>query len=494
MHKFILCLFLLLFSFNCKGRSEMVRKPAVAGSFYPMDSSKLSSTIDNYLKQADVEIKEEIIGAISPHAGYVYSGQTAAFVYKALKNKEKKLVILLGPSHHYYVKGFSVYDEGKWETPLGTVSIDEDFASKLKSHSELINNDKIAHTEEHSLEVQLPFLQKTFKDFKIVPIVFNTDQPSLLEILANALSKELLNRKDWVIVVSSDLYHGYNYNEAKAATDKVDEYIKNFDYIGLLEYDRAMREAGVCAACGCSAIAVLLKVMNNLGATEVKLLEKTTSGDVTGEKSGYVVGYGAWIFTIGKTKKETTQKSEARFDFTLTSKDKEKLLTIARETITQYVKNNKIPTFQVESEVLQKKCGAFVTLKEHGDLRGCIGLIVAEKPLYLAVRDMAIAAATEDPRFSPLEPSEIDKIEIEISVLTPMQKVNNIDEIEVGRDGLMIKRGWMSGLLLPQVPVEQGWDKKTFLEHTCYKAGLPSDAWKSSDLWKFQAIVFGEKD
>jgi AmmeMemoRadiSam system protein B/AmmeMemoRadiSam system protein A len=470
----------------------MVRKPVVAGAFYPADSSELSSTIEWYLKQANVEVKEEILGVVSPHAGYPYSGQTAAFVYSALKDEKKELVILLGPSHRYYVKGFSICDKGKWETPLGAVSIDEDFASKLKSHSELIINEPQAHSEEHSLEVQLPFLQKTLKDFKIVPIVFNIEEPSTLGILVDALTAELKNRKNWVIVASSDLYHGGNYNTARNVTDKVDEYIKKLDYEGLLEYDGKMRNSGACAACGCSAIAVLLRVMKNLGVTEAELLESTTSGDVTGEKSGYVVGYGAWVFVKNEAKGTESEKDESAFGFNLTSKDKQKLLSIARETVSQYVKNKKVPEFTVESEVLKKKCGAFVTLKKHGDLRGCIGLIVAEKPLYLVVRDMAIAAATQDPRFPALASSEINDIEIEISVLTPMQKVNSADEIEVGRDGLMIRRGYMSGLLLPQVPVEQGWDKKTFLEHTCYKAGLPADAWKSSELWKFQAIVFGE--
>jgi len=473
----------------------MVRKPVVAGSFYPVDSSNLSSTIDQYLSHVDVKVEGEMLGVISPHAGYVYSGQTAAFAYKALKDKNKKLVILLGPSHRYYVKSFSIYDEGKWETPLGTVSIDEVFAKKLKSHSELIVNEPEAHSQEHSLEVQLPFLQKVIEDFKIVPIVFNTDQPSTLSVLANVLSDELKNRKDWVIVASSDLYHGEDYNKAKAVTDKVDKYIQRLDYEGLLEYDKKMRESGACAACGCSAIAVLLQVMKNFGIAKGKLLERTTSGDVTGETSGYVVGYGAWVFLEDKKGKAKSKKSESGIDFSLTPEDKEKLLAIARETVNEYVGNGKTPEFTVESEVLREKCGAFVTLKKkNGALRGCIGLIIAEKPLYLAIRDMAIAAATQDPRFPPVVSSEIDDIEIEISVLTPMQKVTNADEIKVGRDGLMIRRGFMSGLLLPQVPVEQGWDKKTFLEHTCYKAGLPSDAWKSSELWKFQAIVFSEEE
>ena len=473
----------------------MVRKPVVAGSFYPADSSELSSTIDQYLKHAEIEVEGEIFGVISPHAGYIYSGQTAAFAYEALRNQNKKLVILLGPSHRYYLSSFAIYDAGKWETPLGKVDIDESFASKLKSRSKLIVGEPEAHSQEHSLEVQLPFLQKVLGDFKIVPIIFNTDQISLLSEFANALSEELKDRRDWVIVASTDLYHGHNYSDAKAVTDKVNKYILGFDYAGLLEYDRDLRESGVCAACGCSGTSVLLQVMKNIGMSNVKLLNRTTSGDVTGDKNGYVVGYGAWVFSENKGKKTKNEKSNSEFDFKLTEEDKEKLLTIARETVNEYVENGKVPDFKVESEVLTRKCGAFVTLKKkNGSLRGCIGRIVAEDPLFLVVRDMAIAAASEDYRFPPVKVSEIDDIEIEISVLTPMQVVNSVDEVKVGRDGLMIRRGYNSGLLLPQVPVEQGWDKETFLEHTCYKAGLPPDAWKSSELWKFQAIVFGEKD
>jgi len=473
----------------------MVRKPVFSGSFYLADSSNLSSTIDQYLNNVDVKLEEEILGVVSPHAGYIYSGQTAAFVYATLRNSNKKLVILLGPSHRSYIKGFSVFGEGKWETPLGVVNVDEKFASKLITHSALIINDPEAHSQEHSLELQLPFLQKVLKDFTIVPIIFNTDKLSELSVLAKALYGELKNRKNWVIVISSDLYHGENYNKAKEITDEVDKYIKNLDYKGLLEYDRKMRGRGVCAACGCSSIAVLLQVMKNLSVTNVKLLNRTTSGDVTGVKNGYIVGYGAWVFTKSTSKKITNKESKSDIGFSLTSEEKEKLLTIARETINQYVKNGKIPEFTVESETLKRKCGAFVTLKrKNGSLRGCIGLIIAERPLFLVIKKMAIAAATQDPRFSPVTSSEIDDLEIEISVLTPMQKVNNIDEIKVGRDGLMIRKGYMSGLLLPQVPIEQGWNKDTFLEHTCYKAGLPADAWKSADLWKFQAIVFSEEN
>lgn len=472
----------------------MVRKSICDGSFYLADSSNLSSTIDQYLNKVDIETEEEILGMISPHAGYIYSGQTAAFGYENLRNSNKKLVILLGPSHHFYVKGFSIFGEGKWETPLGEVNIDENFAKKLINYSELIKNEPVTHSQEHSLEVQLPFLQKVLKDFKIVPIIFNTDNLSEISVLGEILFSELKDRENWIIIASSDLYHGENYKEAKNVTDKVDNYIKNLDYKGLLEYEKRMRASGTCAACGSSGVAVLLQVMEKL-KTDVKLLKRTTSGDVTGDKSGYVVGYGTWVFTKSTSKTNTNKDTESELSFKLTPEEKEKLLNIARKTINQYIRNGKTIDINVQSESLKKECGAFVTLREKdGDLRGCIGLTVAERPLFMTIRAMAIAAATQDPRFNPVTSSEIDDLTIEISVLTPIQKVSSIDEIEVGRDGLLIRKGYMSGLLLPQVPTEQGWDKNTFLEHTCYKAGLPADAWKSAELWKFQAIVFSEED
>lgn len=178
----------------------------------------------------------------------------------------------------------------------------------------------------------------------------------------------------------------------------------------------------------------------------------------------------------------------------LSDSEKKKLLEIARKTIEEFLNNSRVPEFKIESDKLKKKSGAFVTIKKEGNLRGCIGLIQAQKPLYKAVQDMAVSASTKDPRFPPVTPEEVEKLTIEISVLTPFSKVGNPENIEVGRDGLMIRKGFRSGLLLPQVPVEQNWDRKTFLEHTCYKAGLSPDAWKDAELMKFQALVFSEDE
>ncbi len=470
----------------------MKREPVVAGSFYPAEPEKLRSMIDQYLENARVNIDERVLGFIVPHAGYPFSGGTAAYAFKALKGKNINLVILLGPSHHAYIQGFSVFDKGFWKTPLGEVEIAEEFTSNLKKHSDLIDYFPEGHTREHSLEVEIPFLQVVLKDFKIVPIVLSTDNINKCRVLSDALYTELMDRDDWVIIASSDLYHGYNYDETKKVTDRVNDYIKDLDCEGLLEYDCQKRSEGECAACGASAIVTMMLAAKNLGANKALFLHRTNSGDITGQRSGYIVGYGTWAFVTTNDKKVGKREEEGVYE--LSDNEKETLLNIVRETINEYLKNKKIPEFSVESEKLKRKSGVFVTLKKHGHLRGCIGFIRAEEPLYKAVVEMAISSATRDPRFPPLELSEVDEIRIEISVLTPFQKVMNPDEIEVGKDGLMIREGFRSGLLLPQVPVEQGWDRKTFLEHTCYKAGLPGDAWKNAELWKFQALVFSEKD
>ena len=190
------------------------------------------------------------------------------------------------------------------------------------------------------------------------------------------------------------------------------------------------------------------------------------------------------------------KKEEDKMSYSLTEEEKRTLLKIARQTLESYLKDGKIPEFKVDSERLKEKRGVFVTLKKYGELRGCIGRIVADTPLYLAVSQMAIEAATSDPRFRPVTFSELKDIEIEISVLSPFEKVKNLDEIVVGKDGLMIQKGFYSGLLLPQVPVEYGWDKKTYLEHLCLKAGLPPTAYKDKDatIYKFTALVFSEKE
>jgi len=180
----------------------------------------------------------------------------------------------------------------------------------------------------------------------------------------------------------------------------------------------------------------------------------------------------------------------------LTAKLKKTLLKIARESITSAVNNKKLPEYEIKDPVLNTKCGSFVTLQINGNLRGCIGNITAETPLWQTVRNMAVESALRDPRFYPLTPGELEKADIEISVLSPLRKIKEIEEIKVGEHGIFIKNGFYQGLLLPQVATNYGWDRNTFLEQTCYKAGMSSNCYREKDteILIFSAAVFGEKD
>ena len=182
--------------------------------------------------------------------------------------------------------------------------------------------------------------------------------------------------------------------------------------------------------------------------------------------------------------------------FQLNDDEKKFLLRLARRTIRNFLDERVEKEENYFSDNLKTKSGAFVTLHKHGELRGCIGYVVGFKPLQDAIQDLAISAAFNDPRFPPLSRHEFEQIDLEISVLTPLERVDSIKEIQIGRDGLMIKRPPFEGLLLPQVATEYNWDVETFLAHTCRKAGLPPDAWKDdeTEIWKFSAIIFSEKE
>ncbi|MDD3819668.1 MAG: AmmeMemoRadiSam system protein A [Actinomycetota bacterium] len=184
------------------------------------------------------------------------------------------------------------------------------------------------------------------------------------------------------------------------------------------------------------------------------------------------------------------------WDIELSDEHKKILLKIARDSITRAVYSRPPLEYRIDDEVLNKKCGAFVTLHIDGNLRGCIGNIVSDTPLWKTVRNMAVESALRDPRFYPLTPQELDRVDIEISVLSPLKRIEDPEEIEVGKHGLFIRKGFYQGLLLPQVATEYGWDRTQFLEQTCYKAGLNKNCYLESgtEIYIFSAIVFGEKD
>ncbi|MCX5696549.1 MAG: AmmeMemoRadiSam system protein B [Candidatus Omnitrophica bacterium] len=474
--------------------AEDVKLPNFAGSFYPDDPQELSKMIDGFLEKANPPAVEgKIFALIVPHAGYGFSGPTAAYGFKLIKGKPYKTVIVLAPSHRYAFMGASVYPKGAFRTPLGDLQIDAGFTQKLltKDKDSDIVFDPAAFKEEHSLEVELPFLQKVLSNgWKLVPIVLGDCTLKSCEHLAETLKSAIGNRTDVLVVASTDMYHGYDYDECEATDAKTLDVMKKMDAEGLYY---GVRDNSL-QLCGGFGVVTTLMLSKKLGHNILKVLNHTNSCVATGkmQKGIWTVGYGASAID-NNTKEAVVQgkKEEAMLD----KQERKKLLELARNSIETYLKTNKKLEVSETDPLLLKDMGAFVTLREHDNLRGCIGNLTGSQPLYLTIRDMAVEAATGDSRFPQVNPSELKDIEIEISVLSPMQKVNSADDVEIGKHGVMVRRGYRSGVFLPQVAAETGWSKEEFLSQLCsQKAGLPADAWKdkSTDIYVFTAEVFSE--
>ncbi len=471
---------------------EKIREPGVAGTFYPGDSNSLSQMITDLLKQAEPPtIDGRIIGVISPHAGYVYSGHVAAYGYDLLMNKGIERVIVISPSHIIAFAGSAIYDGTAYRTPLGKINIDTEFAQKLSEKDASIFLSSEGHEtqrqgrKEHALEVQLPFLQKVLGDFQLIPIVMGDQNYESCRALGIALS-ETIEDENTIIVASSDLSHFHSYDEAVKMDGKVISAVEEWDHLNL---SRNLNRR-VWEACGGGPIVAMMIAAENLGANRVKVLKYANSGDVpVGEKSS-VVGYMSAVFY-----KDKTIDSGEEFKFSLTEDEQQHLMQIAKNSVEKAVREGKVYECSAgEFESLKKDRGAFVTLNEGGRLRGCIGYTSAVQPLYETVRSVAISAALKDPRFPAVDESELSKLSYEISVLSPFHHIESIDEIKVGKHGLLVKKGSSEGLLLPQVATDNNWDKLTFIRQTCRKAGLPQNAWQDeeTDIFVFSAFVFGE--
>lgn len=470
-------------------KTQNIRKSVIAGSWYPGTEGELRAQVNEFFENAKkVKIPGEILALVSPHAGYAYSGRIAAYAYKQIMGNMYDAVIVIAPSHREAFRGVSIYSKGGFETPLGVVPIAEEIANAIVADDETIRASTEGHREEHSLEIQLPFLQIAVPDLKIVPISIWDYSLENCQRLADAITKAVKGKKV-LVVASTDLYHGYSYNECVKADDQT---INKILALKPAELCKGIKTEDV-QACGAGAVVVAEMVAMNLGGDLAKLLYRANSGDVTGDRSGYVVGYAAIaVYKSNETEKKT---EKVGVELGLNESDKQILLKIARQSIESGVENATPPAVDVTSPILKEHRGAFVTLTKQGMLRGCIGYIFPIKPLAETVQEMAAAAAFRDPRFSPVTANEVPKLEIEISVLTPLKEIKDVTEIEVGKHGIVIEKWGQSGLLLPQVATEYGWDRDTFLEHTCRKAGLPTNAWKDPQtvIKIFSAEIFHEE-
>jgi hypothetical protein len=473
-----------------------VREPAVAGLFYPADAAVLARTIDNLLAAAKPEpLDGELKALICPHAGYEYSGPTAAFSYKLLQGRDVDCVILLAPSHHALFEGASVCDADVYRTPLGDVPVSEKAKtlatlrpfvpeprvplrrpawSGQSSHALPSPGADTPETWEHSGEVQVPFLQKVLKNFKLLPVVFGDTDP---EQAARALAGMLDGRT--VVIASSDLSHYHPHDEAKTLDSRCVAAICNLDTEQIKSQE----------ACGLLPVRTLMHLAK-LKGWQARLLDMRNSGDVTGDKSRGVVGYAAIAFCAPASQSYSTDERKL-------------LLELARKTIRGIVMEGRAPT--VDPGVMPPKFtarkGCFVTLTKDGGLRGCIGHLGAQMPLYQAIMDNARSAATRDPRFQPVRTDELAEIAIEISVLTEPQALefgspdDLLDKLRPDKDGVVLQIADRSATYLPQV-----WEhfpkKEDFLNTLAQKAGCPPDAWRGTDtkVFTYQVEAFKESE
>ncbi len=467
----------------------------MAGSFYPSDPVELSKALAEMYSSVEKKVLPgRPIGIIAPHAGYTYSGRTAAMAYKQLEGMEYNTVVVISPSHTVFFQGASVYDGGAYQTPIGVVPIDLPLSNRIAQINPSIFLSNKGHTGgsvrgEHALEVHLPFLQLVLGKFRLVAIVMGDQELSTSQALGETLASALKG-KNALIVASTDLSHFYPEKDARVLDSQIQKAIESYNPGQL----HGAISSGKGEACGGGPVIAAMIATKRLGGEEIVVTNYTTSAEASGDFEE-VVGYlSAVIVSTKKARKadRTIGALPKKHNDGLTEEDKQYLLDLARRSIAMGLKGEKVRDEEPPSRILKENRGVFVTIKINGNLRGCIGQIRAAQPLYQTVAEMAQAAVFEDPRFMHLTDDEYYDIEVEISALSPLIKVDNLDEIKVGRDGLLIRLDMHSGLLLPQVATEYGWDNTTFLEQTCLKAGLPKSSYKDkrAEIYRFTADVF----
>ena len=468
-----------------------IRKAAVAGQFYDGDAARLRKEVASYLKPVRA-LKGRVLGILAPHAGYSYSGAAAGAAFSFLKDLDLDTVIIIGTAHTEAVAGAAIIPEGFFETPLGRAEIDSVLSRELLASSKLFEERPSAHAREHSVEVELPFLQELGKPFKFVPVVANTSDFKTLEAIGKRIGEAVKGRKA-VICVSSDLSH-YPPGDIAERSDlalleayKIAVRNKDLRYFALandllLEKSKYYMDT---AACGYAPMVIGAAACVEAGADDFELIKYTHSGKVSGDEAK-VVGYGAGLFVSGGRVEPRALGAEL----------KKELLALARKSIENRLKNKKPLALPLNSSPeLNQPAAVFVTLTKAGALRGCIGTMTPHQLLSDAVADFAVASAFEDSRFGPLSAGELASVKIEISVLSPLRRVGGWEEITEGKHGVYVQQGRSGGTYLPQV-WEHFSSKEKFLTSLCLeKAGLPASAWKekSTVLYVYTVDSFEEE-
>lgn len=466
------------------------RQPYVAGSFYPANPDDLRNKLIDYFDKSEKKNRGRIRAIISPHAGYIYSGPVAAAAFSCLDTTYSyKRVFIIGASHRYRYKGAALYLNGDYLTPLGRVKVDRDLGNKLIAGGKIFSSYPEAHLEEHSLEVQLPFLQFLYKDnLSIIPVLIGTDSSSQCRSIADEL--EPWFNSENLFVISSDFSHFPDYDNAlKLDSLTMEKILKSGpeEFAGWISNcEKSHKYGAATPMCGWSAGLVLKYLAAGKQDLSFQHISYANSGDAKAGDKNRVVGYHAIALS-----------EVSNDDFTISKEDRLSLLKLARDNIRSRLLEGSFVKLEEKnySQSLKSQLGAFVTLRTGGKLRGCIGRINASEPLYETIKQMSAAAAFNDSRFDPLTRDELEEVTIEISVLSKMRKIDSIEDIEPGKHGVYLRRGHTSATFLPQVATEQKWNREELLGNLAKnKAGLGWLGWKDADIYIYEAVIFEEEN
>ena len=482
---------------------ERVRKAAVAGQFYPSEREELLGTVTRLMDSAKRQTFSEPVRAIlAPHAGYDFCGRTMAAAYKQIEGPafQYDTVILIGPSHGFATAGAAVSSATVWETPLGPVKVDREACRRFVETSDRIEFDDRPHAQEHSLEVQLPFLMVAArgKPFKVVPVVTSSSDTLDHQMIARALV-QVASRQGTLIVVSSDFSHFPDAKAAEIIDKNMLSAIASLNAEILSQEDRKIIKAAhsnvSCTLCGLEAVLSFQRAAAALGITKAAAIDYSHSGTTTGDNKR-VVGYGAMIFAGPWNLVDP--KSLPLVTISLNDESRKELLSMVRAAVKAAVQGDWVSYLPSANPELQIKAGCFVTLKNRGKLRGCIGGFKSDAPLWKTAREIAVLSATNDARFAHerIKPEEVPELQIEVSILSPMRRVSRpLEEIQLGRDGIVVQDKGQSGTFLPQVATETVWSLEEFLGHCSRdKAGLSWEGWKSPTavVYAYTATIVSE--
>jgi AmmeMemoRadiSam system protein B/AmmeMemoRadiSam system protein A len=456
---------------------ELTVKPAgIAGSWYPDDPAVLTELIEGLLAEAEPPVVNGRLRAlISPHAGYRYSGHSAAVGYRLLQGRQYRRILVLAPAHRGGFRGLSIAEVGAYRTPLGEVPLDLEAVRALR-RSPLVGAWDEAHQGEHAIEIQLPFLQRGLAPgWRLLPILVGR-----MEDGDHAAAAELLRPwfdQDSLLLVSSDFTHyGWRFGyqpfppDAQAAERLSTLDLGAFESIagGDPEAFRAYRRETDITVCGAEPILILLELLP--AGTGAELLDYATSGAQSGDYR-HSVSY----LSIGFFDLEERSLAPEHLQY---------LHRLAGYAVRESADpgNGALDGLQALvdglPETLRAPGGAFVTLREQGRLRGCQGYVEPEFPLFEAVIRNGVNAARHDRRFRPVRAEELERLDLEVSVLTPPEPIASPQEYSPGLEGIVLEQDGKRAVFLPQVPTLAGWDREQTLTALAKKAGLPPDAWR----------------